>query len=137
MKRLGCVEETESFKFYNWDCAVKANTSEIMRAQHRTHRRFDTELWSSVTEAWTPTLDNDLIDVHALKGLREGRSFGKNVMIGHTTAEGEGFVYPILFMNVGRTLYEELLRIIFQDDYDAVIQEYPSHRRTLEPLCDD
>ena len=72
---------------------VVSGISDIMRAQHRTHRRFDTVLWSSVVEAWTPTIDGDLIDMHALKGLREGRSASKEVMIGHTSAEGEGFVY--------------------------------------------
>jgi len=137
MDRLGCVVEMPSYKIFNWDCALKANTSEIMRAQHRTHRRFDTDLVSSVVEPWTPTIDGDLLDGHAMKGLREGRSWNKNVMIGHTSAEGEGFVYPILFMDVGKILYEELLQIVFQDDYDAVLQEYPGHCKTIDRNCDD
>ena len=78
---------------YDWDCARSKDGESLLIAQQATRGRFDTDMVSSAFEAWTPVIDDELLDSHPLDAIRAGRSGDKNIMIGHTTGEGAVFVY--------------------------------------------
>ena len=96
MQELGCIVHKVGRKEYDWNCAKNKDSESLLLAQQATRGRFDTDMFSSAFEAWTPVIDNELLDSHPLDAIRAGRSSDKNIMIGHTTGEGAVFVYDTL-----------------------------------------
>lgn len=121
---------------YDWDCARSKDGESLLIAQQATRGRFDTDMVSSAFEAWTPVIDDELLDSHPLDAIRAGRSGDKNIMIGHTTGEGAVFVYAIFGNKVGKITYETFVNLLFGEDSKAVLNRYPSPCKTIDVGCD-
>merc|ERR1719220_2749068 len=70
------------------------------------------------------------------EALQKGRSSDKKVAIGHTTGEGDIFVYSAGGPPLGKREYELLMRNLFGDDSKTVLKKYPSPCKDFDPSCD-
>lgn len=127
LKQLGCSD---------WSCAKSKSMSEVLAAQDKVRGIIDRDLLSSAFEAWTPVLDNKLVDMHPFDALKSGRAAEKNAIFGHTTGEGSVFVYGVFKNKMGKTAYELAVNTLFGSDSAAVLKEFPSTCRTIDRNCD-
>jgi len=129
LNELGC-------KSKGWSCAKSVDYNEIVAAQSTVRGIIDRDLLISVFEAWTPTLDNDLLDMHPFDAIQSGRSSEKDVIFGHTTGEGSVFIYSIFKSAVGKTLYGTAINALFGNDASKILAEFPSPCSTIDRKCD-
>ena len=118
------------------DCAMSRSADEIVEAAAKVRGIIDRDLLVSVFEAWTPVIDNILIDRHPLNAFYDGVSDDKVLMTGHTTGEGSVFIYSIFANEMGKTAYQSAIGLLFGDDKQAILRQYPSNCRTIDRHCD-
>lgn len=126
----------------SWECAKSKSWEDIIIAQGKVRGIIDKDKISSLGEAWTPTIDDILLDLHPLDALAQGRSKDKKIMYGHNNGEGDIFVYSIgKDKPLGKKAYELLIKKFFNGlqkenlDADQVLKKFPSDCKLVDPGC--
>lgn len=128
LKELGCNDIA---------CAKNKSMNDLLKAQDKVRGIIDRSLLSSAFEAWTPTLNTELLKEHPFYELQNGKSKGKDVIFGHTTGEGAVFIYSIFRHRVGKTEYKTALNALFGlKDANKIFDEFPPDCRTINRNCD-
>ena len=135
--KLDCKDGRNDENFERMiDCAMSRSADEIVEAAAKVRGIIDRDLLVSVFEAWTPVIDNILIDRHPLNAFYDGVSDDKVLMTGHTTGEGSVFIYSIFANEMGKTAYQSAIGLLFGDDKQEILRQYPSNCRTIDRHCD-
>lgn len=135
--KLDCKDGRRDDDFEHMiDCAMSKSADEIVEASAKVRGIIDRDLLVSVFEAWTPVIDDMLIDKHPLYAFQDGRTDDKQLMTGHTTGEGSVFIYAIFAEEMGKTAYQSAVGLLFGDDKRAILQEYPSECGLVDRNCD-
>ena len=140
LEKLGCNQPNndKNPEIKKWECARSKTWKEVLDAQNKVRGLIDADKISSIIEPWTPVLDDILLDKHPYYSLIDGRSWNKKIMMGHTTGEGDIFVYAVGGVPLGKREYQLLMKKFFEKDniYNEVLKQYPSPCGDFAPGCD-
>eukprot|EP00211_Chloroparvula_japonica_P001091 CAMPEP_0119122462 /NCGR_PEP_ID=MMETSP1310-20130426/2708_1 /TAXON_ID=464262 /ORGANISM="Genus nov. species nov., Strain RCC2339" /LENGTH=572 /DNA_ID=CAMNT_0007112119 /DNA_START=81 /DNA_END=1799 /DNA_ORIENTATION=+ len=114
-------------------CLRNLTADEVIAAQAVADARPDPDLFIEIFTPWTPIVDGSaLIPGQPTELFRKGMFNPVNMMAGSVTDEAWMFIWFVAPFPIPAPLYDQLTRLVFGADADAVLEVYPVKRTDLD-----